>query len=280
MEFHHRVPRAPLDGVIEFVWLFRQDAVPFALERVLPTGAPQLIVNLVEDRTRRYVRRGRSLVGESAAGTIVAGSLAEFDVIDTAEQTLVAGVAFKPGGLVPFISLPPSELVGLDVSVEDLWGPTAVAVLRERLLEARDPNRRLDVLEAVLRERWTNRAMHPAVSSAIEMFHARPHLASVAAVTQAVGLSAKRFIEHFKSDIGLTPKRYCRVQRFRRAVRRANRGRSVDWMRVALDAGYYDQAHFIHDFREFSGLTPTDYVGVRTPFENHVKFLQAPERTF
>ncbi len=265
---------------IEFVWLFRQEAVPFALERVLPTGAPQLIVNLAEDRTRRYVRRGNSLVGESAAGTIVGGSLSEFDIIDTAEQTFVAGVAFKPGGLVPFITLPASELVGLDVAVEDLWGPAAVAVLRERLLEVREPNRQLDVLETVVLERWTSRAMHPAVSSAIGMFHARPYLASVASVTQSVGLSAKRLIEHFKSDIGLTPKRYCRVQRFRRAVLQANRGQSVDWMSVALDAGYYDQAHFIHDFREFSGLTPTDYVGVRTPFENHVKFLQAPELTF
>jgi AraC-like DNA-binding protein len=50
----------------------------------------------------------------------------------------------------------------------------------------------------------------------------------------------------------------------------------VDWAEVALSCGYYDQAHFIHDFRAFSGLTPTGYRTARTAFQNHVSFLQSP----
>jgi AraC-like DNA-binding protein len=49
----------------------------------------------------------------------------------------------------------------------------------------------------------------------------------------------------------------------------------VDWAQVALDCGYFDQAHFIHEFRSFSGLTPTAYDAGRTPFPNHVKILQS-----
>ena len=49
----------------------------------------------------------------------------------------------------------------------------------------------------------------------------------------------------------------------------------VDWTQVALDCGYYDQAHFIHEFRSFAGLTPTGYQASRTAFQNHVKFLQS-----
>ena len=76
-------------------------------------------------------------------------------------------------------------------------------------------------------------------------------------------------------EVGLTPKHYCRIRRFQRAVTLANCGRHVDWPQVALDCGYFDQAHFINDFRSFSGLTPTRYLAARTPFQNHVKFLQS-----
>ena len=63
--------------------------------------------------------------------------------------------------------------------------------------------------------------------------------------------------------------------RFQRALTRAHAAVEVDWTGVALDAGYCDQAHFIHDFRAFSGLTPTGYRAGRTEFQNHVTFLQS-----
>ena len=88
-------------------------------------------------------------------------------------------------------------------------------------------------------------------------------------------MSAKRFIERFKAEVGVSPKHYCRIRRFQRTVTRAHRGQIVDWPQVALECGYYDQAHFIHEFRSFAGLTPTGYQGSRTAFQNHVKFLQS-----
>lgn len=81
-------------------------------------------------------------------------------------------------------------------------------------------------------------------------------------------------IERFKIEVGVTPKRYCRIRRFQRALALSSRG-DADWIRVAMDCGYFDQAHFIHDFRSFAGLTPTGYQTARTSFQNHVKFLQS-----
>lgn len=89
-------------------------------------------------------------------------------------------------------------------------------------------------------------------------------------------MSSKRFIERFKEDVGVTPKRYCRIRRFQQAVTLAHQ-QPEDWSQVALDCGYFDQAHFIHDFRSFSGVTPTGYEANRTPFQNHVKFLQSDD---
>ena len=149
------------------------------------------------------------------------------------------------------------------------------ADLRERLLESGSSDAQLDVLEDALREMWNPAGLHRAVTFALAAFDRAPLTTSVAGVTGVIGLSAKRFIERFKIEVGMTPKRYCRIRRFQRAVTLTNRGRHVDWTQVALDCGYFDQAHFIHDFRSFAGLTPTAYQAARTAFQNHVKFLQS-----
>jgi AraC-like DNA-binding protein len=73
------------------------------------------------------------------------------------------------------------------------------------------------------------------------------------------GLSHTRFIQLFREHVGLTPKLFCRVRRFRMALDRIQNGMPVNWAALATDCGYYDQAHLIHDFRAFAGLTPAQY---------------------
>ena len=274
MDFQHRVPRPPLDSYVESIWICRNAPQPHALERILPTGAAQLIVNLKEDETRLY----DSLDPErcaTATGTILAGPFSRFQVIDTSEQEYVAGVAFKPGGTVPFIRVPADEISDADIPLAELWGRTDTAALREQLLESRDADAALDVLEATLRAHFSPPGLHPAVAFALTAFARASGTATIAGVTRAIGMSPKRFIERFKIEVGLTPKRFCRIRRFQHAVTRVHGGHAVNWPAVALRAGYFDQAHFIHDFRSFAGLTPTGYQAARTPFQNHVKFLQS-----
>ena len=274
MHYRHRVPRPPLDSFIESIWVCQNQPHPQALERILPTGAAQLIVNLKEDETRLYDPEfpHRCVV---TSGSVLSGVQSRFQVIDTSEQEYVAGVAFRPGGTVPFMRMPAHEAGDADIPLEAIWGRLRTAVLRERLLESSSSDAQLDVLEAALREMWTPPGLHQAVTFALAAFDRVPLTTSVASVTGVIGLSAKRFIERFKIEVGTTPKRYCRIRRFQRALTLANRGCHVDWTRVALDCGYFDQAHFIHDFRLFAGLTPTAYQSARTAFQNHVKFLQS-----
>ncbi len=278
MHYRHRVPRPPLDLFVESIWVYQNDPRPNALERILPTGAAQLIVNLKEDQTRLYDPEAPHRC-TATSGSLLSGVQSRFQIIDTSEQEYVAGVAFKPGGTVPFMRVPAHEATDADIPLEALWGRRRTTSLRERLLDGSSVDAKLDALEAVLLEMWTPLGLHPAVTFALAAFDRIPTTTSVARVTHEVGLSAKRFIERFKIDVGMTPKRYCRIRRFQRALARANGGRLVDWTRVALDCGYFDQAHFIHDFRSFAGLTPTEYQSARTSFQNHVKFLQSGQNT-
>jgi AraC-like DNA-binding protein len=272
--YRHRVPPPPLDAFVQWIWLYRQDPRPLALERVLPTGAAQLIINLKEDETRLY-DPDRELRCVTTAGTVLTGVQSRYQIIDTSEQEYVAGVAFKPGGAAAFVRAPAHELTDLDVPLEALWHPRHSTAFRERLLESPGPDAILDAIETMLLQMWTRQPLHPAVAFALRVFDRRAETTSIAGVTRTIGMSAKRFIERFKIEVGVTPKRYCRIRRFQQAAAKAHRGRTVDWAEVALDCGYFDQAHFIHDFRSFAGVTPTAYQSARTPFQNHVKFLQS-----
>ena len=131
-------------------------------------------------------------------------------------------------------------------------------------------------MERALLEVLRRTCLHPAVAIGLRVIIVeRPYDASIASVTGMSGLSAKRFIERFKSEVGMTPKCYSQLLRFQQTVALADRARRMDWTRIAMDSGYFDQAHFIRDFRSFSGMTPTAYQAARTEFRNHVKFVQA-----
>jgi AraC-like DNA-binding protein len=135
----------------------------------------------------------------------------------------------------------------------------------------------LQWLEADLRARLTERLirkpiwLHGAVDFALSRFGQAPGVATVAEVARSTGWSERRFSQIFREQVGLSPKVWCRVQRFQRAVKLLHAGADVRWTELALDCGFYDQSHFANEFRAFSGIDPTTYSTLRgTPWANHV----------
>ncbi len=258
MQFSTRRPVAPLSPFVEILWTWECFDQPHRLERLLPDGSMQLVVNLAEDETRTYdpdqLTRVRRL-----PGAVLGGAHSRHFVIDTAEQRAVAGIVFRPGAARAFFRLPADEMRNRMLPLDAVWGPLAQE-LRERLLAAPTPDERLDRMEQILlARRMRDDSPHPAVRFAVGEFLRGPHIRSVSEVTASIGLSSRRFIELFRAEVGLTPKLFCRIRRFRRALRRIQAGGCPDWPDLALSCGYFDQPHFIHDFREFSGISPTQY---------------------
>jgi AraC-like DNA-binding protein len=250
-----RIPAPPLAGFIQGLWLVDATAPAHAKERVLPTGEMQIILPL------------RPSPGFN--GGIVVGARSECSIIN-ASMGPVMGVHFRPGGGYPFFGLPAGELRNSVVALGDLWG-TDAGDLSEQILAAREHPERLAVLERWLMKLFPRPAdRHPAVPYALRTFLSAPHAGTVASVTHQIGLSPRRFIDVFRDQVGLTPKVFCRIRRFQRAVQAVHGMQKVEWARVAADGGYFDQAHFIHDFRAFSGINPSEYMAHRTPAVNHV----------
>ena len=89
---------------------------------------------------------------------------------------------------------------------------------------------------------------------------------AISELTTAAGVSSTHLAQRFKELVGVTPKRLARTYRFAAAVVAIDPVAPVDWVDLAGRAGYYDQAHFGHEFRTFTGLTPTRYLEVRRRF--------------
>jgi len=259
---------------VELLWYWDGPAQPHAYERLLPDGSMELVVNLKDDEIRAYDRRDLRRF-ERLEPAILVGPHSEYFVLDTMQQVRVLGVHFRPGGAFPFVRPPADELHGQQVSMSELWGGFA-RELRERLLVARTVDAQFDLMEAALAARLTRPLEHHrAVAFGLREFQCGTR--GVGEVIDAAGISARRFIEVFKQQVGIAPKLYCRVQRFQRVIRGLRvTGPAIDWADIALSNGYCDQAHLIHDFRDIAGISPGEYLIRRTEHLNHVPMDTGP----
>jgi AraC-like DNA-binding protein len=272
MAFRTYIPQPPLSEFVELFWLSEGAPLTHSKERLLPTGTMELVINLRKDPLRVYESQNPEHF-EGFQGAVVCGAHSEFFVIDSAQQASLVGVHFKPGGAFPFFGLPANELQNMHAGLESLWGAQA-AVIREQLLEAGTAEARFCILERAFRARVHGPlARHPAVAFALKEFQDEPSR-RMSSVTGQIGLSTRRFIQIFSEEVGLPPKQFCRIQRFQSVLRRVRDRPQIDWADLALACGYFDQAHFIHDFRAFCGLSPTSYLAQRGEHFNHVPILE------
>ena len=278
MVFLSHVPSPPLSEFVHLLWLYEGYTQPHAKERILPTGEMQIVINLLEDRSSVYDRDDTDRC-QSFRGSLLSGAHSRYQVIGTAQQASVIGVRFRPGGAFPFLRRPAGELRDTTVPLDALWGRAAID-LRDQLLEAETHEARFEILEQFLLAELVRGFDHHgldqqgAVGFALGRFMDAPHMTTMASVSEQIGLSPKRFIQAFRDETGFTPKVFCRIRRFHRALDRMEGRKSVEWTNVALDCGYFDQAHFIHDFRAFSGINPSSYLVRRTPHRNHVPLME------
>lgn len=272
MRYLAHQPHPPLGDVVDHLWSL-SDAPSHARERIVPTGTIELVINLHEDAFRIYepvTGRERRFRGAIASGCYGAA----FE-IDTRAHALVLGVHFKPGGAARLLGVPPGALANSHVGLDDLWGHRATE-LRERLCEAPSLRQRIELLEQALIARLLQRPhRRPAVRAGLAALD-RPGV-EVGHVAGMLGLSRRRFIEVFTEDVGMTPKRYSMVRRFQRALALAVRSPPAAWAQTALECGYCDQAHLCRDWAELTGLSPGEFVALRSiqVKENHVALPEA-----
>lgn len=264
--YRFALPSAPLADVVEVYWIHEGAPPLHAFERVLPGGREELIINLTDGELRCYHEDGSP--NGRTSGPLLVGLHRSAYTIDTRQKTAVLGARLKPGGLWKLFGISANEFKESRLALHSFLG-RGTDHLMERLLEATQAEQRFRLLDTALTARRL-RDLHPAVSWAAQQIIRYNDRVSVAALAEESGLSVRRFGSLFQREIGLAPKSYARLRRFERALREVHAHRSPDWCELAASLGYADQAHFIREFREFSGLTPATYHARRGPNPNFV----------
>lgn len=273
MLYLQRKPAPPLDEFVQLLWYASAPEAMPGRQRILPTGSSQIILDLSREHLLDFSGGPRSRPAPPAQ---VVGARSAYEIIDNSDLACLIGLAFRPGGFGAVMGLPADLFANRFVNLEDVWGAEA-RKLRDALREIHTPQGRFAHLELFLcRELGKHSSLsrltrHPAVAFGLDHFRRVPSAALVSQVARSTGWSERRFSQLFREQVGLTPKVWCRIQRFQSAVRRLYAGDDVRWGELALDCGYYDQSHFANEFRAFSGIDISTYSAAgRTPWANHI----------
>jgi AraC-like DNA-binding protein len=247
-----------LAGVVELIWHFDGTVISLR-ERTFPNGLLLLIVHL--GGRYRVLENGRPQVcAEVCLGGLQMGPLV---VESPAERCRVMGVQLHPLGAYRLFGRPLAELTGQsNVDLLDVTG-SAANELRDRCLEAISAEEQVRRAASWIAERLARSpAPDPAIAWSAAEIRRRQGAVSISELREATGLTKTRMAMVFRDQVGVTPKLYARIHRFRRALELINRG-SEPLVDVALTAGYYDQPHLNAEFRELSGLAPGEYLAAR-----------------
>lgn len=260
-----------LRAVVAKLWVSDGPAEPVASrEHTLPTGAMSLVLRLSGPPLRLFDGDGSA---RELGLAIVGGARERLYVRAGAASGRAVGAQLRPGASQWLLGVPALALAHGHTPLEQLWGGAAEE-LRQRLAAQAAPLRALDLFEAALLARLsTPQPVLPAALAFALAAFARGQ--RVDAVVQASGFSHRHFNALFGAAVGLTPKAFCRVQRFQTLLTAMAAGPARPLAELALDAGYSDQAHMSREFVGIAGLTPGAYRRIAPAQINHVPIRPA-----
>ena len=240
-EHHRQLPYAPSGGVVEHYWHVRWDL------RGLP---PQEQATLPHPNVHLVVEQGHARIYGVHHGRFVR---------QLQGQNQVFGIKFKAGGFYPFYGRPVAELLNQSMDVTECFGSAGVDFTRQ-VLAATDFGTMCTAAEIFLRQQLP--AADPQVartSKLLERIAQDTSLVSVDDVLTICGLNKRGLQRLFEKYVGVGPKWVIQRYRLHEAIAQMQAGTTSNWAALALELGYFDQAHFVRDFRQLVGMAPGEY---------------------
>lgn len=272
MEIKVHIPSYPLDRYIERFFYYEGLQTAHQLDRFLPDGNTEFIFDLSD--TPQYIYDNETLAEiQACRHAWVSGVRTRPITIPSGRDSRMLIVAFKKGKAYPFYPLPMSEIMDAVVEAVSIFGQD-ILNLREQLLAVPSVEQMFLLVERFLlgqaREALPADVSSRCVAFSVSSILQAPDRSRIQQLRDQMGYSQKHFINLFKKQVGVPPGQYMKIMRFQKAIREIEMASSPDWSEIALRNGFYDQAHFIHEFKNYSGFTPSEYMTRKTNTLNYV----------
>lgn len=258
MVFQIYQPSFPLNQFIDS-FIYYRDYIPIhQVDRFLPDGNVNIVIDLTD--YPKFIYDNESLKEIQACRNVwFSGIPNHYITIPSGKDSEMFIINFHKGKAYPFVQMPLYELTDSVVD-GDLVLTDEIMDLREMIQEEPLINKKFITVEQFLIKKFCRKLIiNPFIDFAVNTILASPGQMSMLQISNKVGYSQKHLIKIFKDHVGLTPKGFLKIIRFQKAVEDIHTVKTQDWTAIALDSGYYDQAHFINDFKLFSGFTPKQY---------------------
>jgi AraC-like DNA-binding protein len=258
MDSAFHVPAAPLSDYIEALWYHhipeyrgRELVLPSPhIELIINFGNPHKVLDLADFSRFDWQEQGW-----------LAGMQTRCIAIESTSSHMI-GARFKPGGAHAFLPAPVADFTDRVSPLPHIW-PAEFPALRAALLAAPDAPSRFARLEQFLAARFNpDLPAYSLVTQALADLQASHGTSLLGELSQQLRVSHKHLTHQFTRLVGVRPKQFARMLRLNSVIADLDISQPVDWNAVAHAADFYDQSHFINEFRAFTGLTPVEYLNL------------------
>ena len=257
MPVHFATPSRTLAPYIKRYWAIENvlDKGEICVQRIIPTGLPELLLY--------FTPRPKILTDNKHLSDNVAlyGHQNDFYDMELTGELSVFSIVFQPQGLMQFFKFPLNEICNRNISLKDINGQ-AGRDLEEKMNETNTFQQRVSIVETYLFNLLKNnfadfefrRINH--ISELIKQTYGN---ISINQMASEACLSRKQFERIFVENIGISPKQYLKIIRFQSAIFHKQQNNNLNMTELSYESGYFDQSHFINDFKSLCGLTPKQY---------------------
>ncbi|KQC00014.1 helix-turn-helix domain-containing protein [Pedobacter sp. Hv1] len=257
MNYNTILPSADLDSFVKCYWTLEGPAYPNPeKQRIVPDGCMEMIFHC-GDLYEQYFEDGSHIVQPKA---FVFGQITKPLEIRQTGKTAIFAIRFHPHGFVPFISVPASTMENRAVPLPELFGAKGEQLEKE-ILAAATTVERIKLLETFLINCLVNEeAVDRLIKSSIETMLTLNGQMSVAALSKELAINRRQLERKFATLVGLSPKQLAKIFRLQATLKTLLlKGQAPSLTVIAYTGDYFDQAHFIKDFKEFTGVTPKKF---------------------
>ena len=265
-------PPADLSRIIQCFWIVEDEpgATPLPQrQKIIPDGYTEVVCHFGDPYRIRLTRRW-----ETQGYVLVAGQIKRHFYLENKGKSAIFGIKLKPSVLSHVFGVDMSKFTDRVVDVRKVKGFKALAGLHETLAMLGTDKRCTTAAEFFRSQKGAMPQDHP-VDAAIDLIFNSHGTSSISEIASRTGFTERHIEQLFNRHVGLTPKFLARIVRFSRIFQLIS-DEQPDWGDVVFQSGFYDQSHFIRNFKAFTGEEPSRYMFSRPDLAN---FFLRPSST-